>query len=179
MNWEALAASGELIGAIATVVTLVYLAVQIRQNTQSVRMAAEMDVSHQFADWCGLVVQDPNLGRVWDTAASEPETLTDDEKRIYLWYVAQIFSYYEGLYHLFVKGHIAAGTWEPKADFLQVLLKQKLVDTWWHARLAPFSNEFFEYIDRRRATVRVDEPDKNVIARMNNPPSKNPMESDA
>jgi hypothetical protein len=32
MNWEALSAVGELVGALAVVVTLAYLALQIRQN---------------------------------------------------------------------------------------------------------------------------------------------------
>jgi hypothetical protein len=33
MNWEAIAAVGELIGALAVVVSIVYLSVQIRHNT--------------------------------------------------------------------------------------------------------------------------------------------------
>jgi hypothetical protein len=33
MNWEAIGAIGEVLGALAVIVTLVYLAVQIRQNT--------------------------------------------------------------------------------------------------------------------------------------------------
>jgi hypothetical protein len=37
MNWEALGAIGEIVGAIAVVLTLGYLAVQIRQNTRSLR----------------------------------------------------------------------------------------------------------------------------------------------
>lgn len=37
MNWEATGAIGEIVGAIAVVVTIGYLAVQIRQNTRTVR----------------------------------------------------------------------------------------------------------------------------------------------
>jgi hypothetical protein len=33
MNWEAVAAIGDLIGAVGVIVTLAYLAVQIRRNT--------------------------------------------------------------------------------------------------------------------------------------------------
>ena len=39
MNWEALGAIGEIVGAVALVVTLGYLALQIRQNTQVLRSA--------------------------------------------------------------------------------------------------------------------------------------------
>jgi hypothetical protein len=37
MNWEALGAIGETVGAVAVVVTLGYLAVQIRRNTRWLR----------------------------------------------------------------------------------------------------------------------------------------------
>ncbi len=36
MDWEALGAIGEMVGAIAVVATLGYLAIQLRQNTKSV-----------------------------------------------------------------------------------------------------------------------------------------------
>ena len=39
MNWEAIGAIGEIVGAVAVVLTVGYLAVQIRQNTRSVRAA--------------------------------------------------------------------------------------------------------------------------------------------
>ena len=37
MNWEAAGAIGEIIGALAVFLTLIYLALQIRQNTKAVR----------------------------------------------------------------------------------------------------------------------------------------------
>ncbi len=40
MNWEAIGAIGEVLGAIAVLVTLLYLAVQIRQNTQALKVTA-------------------------------------------------------------------------------------------------------------------------------------------
>ncbi|MFT4562959.1 MAG: hypothetical protein ACI9BW_002710 [Gammaproteobacteria bacterium] len=36
MNWDALGAISELVGALAVVATLVYLAIQIRQNTKQI-----------------------------------------------------------------------------------------------------------------------------------------------
>ena len=40
MNWEAVGAIGEIVGASAVFLTLAYLAVQIRQNTKAVRASA-------------------------------------------------------------------------------------------------------------------------------------------
>ncbi len=39
MNWDAIGAIAELLGAIGVIASLVYLATQIRQNTRSVRSA--------------------------------------------------------------------------------------------------------------------------------------------
>jgi len=43
MNWEAIGAIGEILGALAVFVTLIYLAVQIKQNTRSI------DTGHRLA----------------------------------------------------------------------------------------------------------------------------------
>jgi hypothetical protein len=40
MNWEAIGAIGEVVGAAGVIASLVYLAVQIRQNTRSIRRAS-------------------------------------------------------------------------------------------------------------------------------------------
>jgi hypothetical protein len=42
MNWEALGTIGEIVGAVAVVLTLGYLAVQILQNVAQVRIRAEV-----------------------------------------------------------------------------------------------------------------------------------------
>ena len=40
MNWDAIGAIGEIIGAFAVFITLAYLALQIRQNTKAVHSSA-------------------------------------------------------------------------------------------------------------------------------------------
>lgn len=39
MNWEAIGAIGEVVAAAAVIFTLIYLAVQIRQNTATIRIS--------------------------------------------------------------------------------------------------------------------------------------------
>jgi hypothetical protein len=40
MNWDSVGAVGEIVGALAVLITLIYLSVQIRQNTKVARSAA-------------------------------------------------------------------------------------------------------------------------------------------
>ncbi len=70
MNWDAIGAIAELLGAIGVILTLVYLATQIRQNTESSRTTAEVSFGQDFIDWHARVSAQPELGRIWDTAHS-------------------------------------------------------------------------------------------------------------
>ena len=49
-NWEAIGAIGEVVGGVAVIATLLYLAIQIRQNAQSVRNAASLSVNEGLAE---------------------------------------------------------------------------------------------------------------------------------
>jgi len=50
MSWEAVGAVGELLGAIGVIVSLLYLATQIRQNTQSIRANTYQDFTRESAE---------------------------------------------------------------------------------------------------------------------------------
>ena len=43
MNWEAVAAIGEAVGAFGVIASLGYLAIQIRQNTRQIRQNIEVN----------------------------------------------------------------------------------------------------------------------------------------
>jgi hypothetical protein len=45
MNWEAIGAIGEIVSAAAVIVSLVYVAIQIRQNTRMMRAAAKQNLT--------------------------------------------------------------------------------------------------------------------------------------
>ena len=54
MNLNDLANIGQVIGAIAVVISLIYVALQIRQNTNAVRSATAQSVHEHFASWYHL-----------------------------------------------------------------------------------------------------------------------------
>ena len=48
MNWDAIGAIGEIVGAAAVVVTLIYVAVQVRQNTKSMDESLELALAQAY-----------------------------------------------------------------------------------------------------------------------------------
>ena len=57
MNWEAVSAIGELIGALAVLLTLVFLIVQIRQNTIALQQQGSRESTSSLAQLTGVVMQ--------------------------------------------------------------------------------------------------------------------------
>ena len=151
MTVQDLGSIGELIAALATIATLGYLAIQIRQNSESVRMGAEIGLSEQVVDWHARVTADPELIRIWDEATTDPESMSSNDVARLRWLSAEIFLIYEGQYQLFKKGHITAESWQPKMDSLRGVLKNPVIQEWWEMRMGPFGDEYFDYIQSLRS----------------------------
>ena len=150
MNWEAIGAVGEVLGAIGVIVTLGYLALQIRQNTDSLRATSELGLSQQSADWMSRMAADPELSRIYDAASDDPTTLTPEELSRFRWVIGELFMIYEGHYQLYRRGHITESSWKGKDRVMQGFLRNPLIEEWWTMRMTPFSDEFYDYIDERR-----------------------------
>lgn len=71
---------GEFVGAIAVVVTLLYLSLQIRQNTRASQAASREAVSHITIELMMGLTADESLVVFWRRALTSPGSLDDDEK---------------------------------------------------------------------------------------------------
>ena len=61
MNWEALSAIGELVGAGGVIATLIYVGLQVRQNTSAIKAAAIQDLSSSTTDYLNAWSTDDRL----------------------------------------------------------------------------------------------------------------------
>jgi hypothetical protein len=55
MSLHELANLGQIIGGLAVVISLIYVAYQIRQNTNAVRSATAQTVHEHFSNWYNLI----------------------------------------------------------------------------------------------------------------------------
>lgn len=78
LNWDAIGAVGEILGAVAVLLTLVYLANQIRQAKEVARFGAARDIMNSYNDLNKLLVTDPTLR----LALEKKTPLSNDEKEL-------------------------------------------------------------------------------------------------
>ena len=65
MNWEMISAVGQMLGAIGVIISIIYLAAQIRnQNKESQRAAMNVLTTH-WSDLNRTLVENPEMAVLW------------------------------------------------------------------------------------------------------------------
>ena len=79
MNWDGLGAAAETLGAMGVVITVAYLALQIRQNTRAIRSAAQQSMFDNSHTLRLALSQSPEIAGLLIKAAESYESLTAEE----------------------------------------------------------------------------------------------------
>jgi hypothetical protein len=90
---------GELVGAVATVATLAYLAIQIRANTRMMRSQARHVGQSITGNWALSVAENGPLADVFARGLAGPESLTPAERIQFTLLFSQILLASEAAFH--------------------------------------------------------------------------------
>lgn len=82
MNWEAISAISEIVGAIAVVVSLIYVAAQIRQNTRMMRSGAKQALTETTQQLIYKAMDNP--GDWVKLMSGEPPATAEEDARMAL-----------------------------------------------------------------------------------------------
>lgn len=156
MSLETLANTGELVSAIAVVISLVYLAYQVRQNTRALRTENYARALDRVAAIQARLSSDPALTRVFNRGAVEPASLTPEERIQFTWAFYEMFGAFEFMFHQSEMGALPGEVWQRWSDTMSWWLSLPGVDVWWRARPAPFSADFSAFVEERLRAGPVD-----------------------
>jgi len=112
MNWDAISAGAELVGAVGVIATLGYLAVQIRQNTNAVKLGTAHEVAEEFRGMFALAASTPGILDSLIVAAREPVELSGAEKAQYYNFNNNFILAYQNAYLQMEKGLLEKEQWE-------------------------------------------------------------------
>jgi hypothetical protein len=90
-DWTIVNAIAELVGAGAVVATLIYLSVQIRQNTATVLASTELESARLFLEFHTRMSHSADMAHIWDLGLTDASRLSPDEKRRFIWLVSEYF----------------------------------------------------------------------------------------
>ena len=147
MTLEGLRDLTQVIGVVAIVLSIVYLAIQIRQNTRAVRTSTHHGAAESHSQYLGAVAQDENLARILRSAQSSISNLTEDEHFRLDMLLFQVFNHFENDFYLRREGVLPAPLAERFTKILASWLTQPGVREWWSQRKALMSRDFVAWVD--------------------------------
>ena len=137
---------GDLVGGIAVIATLLFLILQIRQNTNTVRAAAELESERMRMEWHAIPANNPDLAEIWERVFNEPEGVTWQELGRFRWFIASYFFILEGSWFQYKRGLMDEAGWIPLQNAMLGLLSNDRVSEWWEAESSPYSQDFRVFV---------------------------------
>jgi hypothetical protein len=151
MSLEDLGNIGEFVAAVGVIVSLIYLAMQIRQNTESVRANTSHAVSSSFTEW-GRRLLDRDLFCIWREGRGDLQSLSPEERDRFLMMAQIQFRNYEDAFHQFQRSLLEAEVWESRRTAMLEYFFEPGIQDWWSRRKNTFSRSFREFLDQQRPT---------------------------
>jgi hypothetical protein len=146
MNWAALGAVGELLGALAVVLTLAYLATQVRQNSKSMKVAAKQEMTRQFSDYLDMLLNDDKLLEIHTNGVNDGE-LTALDKQKFNMLMLKSFWYFASMHYQSETHSLDQEDWVQSKSMIEGYCRQPGVKKWWGSRRTEFGPNFVLFIE--------------------------------
>ena len=154
MNWEMISAVGQMLGAVGVIISIVYLAAQIRnQNKESRRSAMNVLTTH-WSDLNKSLVDDPDFAALWLRALQSFDQLDGASKLRFGAHVGRFLRFADSLYLGVLDGTLDKRLWRGYERTLADTVAYPGFQTWWATRKHWHTDEFCALIDRHIQTAK-------------------------
>lgn len=143
MNWDAISAIAELLGSAAVVVSLAYLAVQIRRSSRDSERAIYFSIRSQVQEFRSMLAQDQETSRIYRDGLANLDELNDDDRWRFGALMQYEFAFFEDV---FLLGRSATLIHDNKED-LRWLARRPGARTWWEKGRRLYHPGFQQYVD--------------------------------
>jgi len=149
MNWDAVGAAAELLGAAAVLVTLIYLAIQTRNTGKVMRATAIWDSQMSFAAINETLAEGGTTSDLMYRALTDPDSLSAYERHLVHRFSRGFFQRVEAQFALYVNGILDAELWKLRCGYAQAILGNPLFKESWDLdkRNTMFTKAFIEAIE--------------------------------
>ena len=147
MNWDAIGVAVEIVGAVAVVVSLVYLATQMRQNANAVKASNRDSMANHVTETLLLVASDGELASIFMKGQSDPASMSDEEAFRFDTLLYTIFDHWETFHSHWKLGAITDDDWEKWESIIAMYMSQKGASIFWENWSQNYSSTFREFVD--------------------------------
>ena len=139
MNWDAIGAIAELLGAVGVIASLVYLATQIRQsreqmaqNTRAMHGEAYQQLQQNVRETWNTMLTVPGLDRVVRLGLSDFGQLNEEDAFRFTFWIHGVVQVFDNAYFQHRTAMLGEERWQPLRHDLQNLFKFPGAVQWWN-----------------------------------------------
>ena len=149
MNWEAIGAVGETVGATGVIISLLYLAMQIRGDARAKRAATVHEQSAAFRDLLRMLATDKGLAEVYLHGIRELNSVQEADLVRFASVLGFMFRVFEEAYFQRKEGNLDAHVWQGFEAPVNDMLAYPGVQEWWFTRSHWFGEKFCEFVNEK------------------------------
>ena len=149
MNWEAVGAISQIVGTVLVGITLIYLAIQLRQNTSALKSSTFLAISALMGSTMEIWATHPDIAPLLLKAQAGLDELSPDERARFGFVMMMAYRRVETVV---VQRHLGFIDRELTEGFERSALSvfhSKGVRQWWDASKHAFSNLFSAWVDEK------------------------------
>lgn len=144
---DAIAQVAAIVGALAVVASLVYVGIQVTDNTRAMRLTAANEAAalgHAFYLQLG---SNPEAAKVLITGLAKPESLSHEDTVRFIWLIHANMIALQNSWYLTLEGALDPELRETLTNTILGIREQPGFSIYWSQRKALFKTEFRAYVE--------------------------------
>ncbi len=149
MNWEAIGAIGEVLGAVAVVATLLYVARQLDEQSRALTTSVRDSAFQQLQEWNFQVMADPDLSHLFQLGAATDDWsgFSPEERSRLIHVFYSFFKTFENVYLHTAEGSAPPEVWDRNCQVFFAYAAQPGCRRYWNDRRATLDERFLDVLD--------------------------------
>jgi hypothetical protein len=147
MNWEMLAAVGQLAAVLVGVPSLIYLAIQIREQTKERRQAAVNALTVQWGDLVKALHDSAEFSAIYLRGVQSFSGLDAVSKLRFSAFNNRFFKNFEAMYFSHRDGTLSPSLWGEIERTMSDMIAYPGICQWWETRKHWHSEEFGRFVE--------------------------------
>ena len=121
MSWDSISVLAEVVSAVAVVVTLIFLIVELRRNRLATESASVDRLSEGWNTINGHVLDDPDFAHVFFEGLADPESLTPSQRDRFILLFQSYTNHFTTVKKHYDDGTLPQEIWDYHASGMSVL----------------------------------------------------------
>ncbi|MGQ0559340.1 MAG: hypothetical protein ACT4OE_07120 [Sphingosinicella sp.] len=150
MTLEQASLLAQIVSAIAVIASLIFVGVQLRQNTRAVRASTSQAHSAVYHAIVATIIEQPDFARIVRQTLVAPQSCDEDDWVRFVAWASALFRFYESSRVQWLRGQLDDEHWQTIERQIRSLAAQPGIQAWWNLRRDWHSTSFqswFEGLD--------------------------------